>query len=58
MNEKGKATLKICKQKLNYLNYSKNTIKCYLWYIDEFLSLNEQIINNALIGCGIKPIQF
>lgn len=37
MNEKGKATLKICKQKLNYLNYSKNTIKCYLWYIDEFL---------------------
>ena len=58
MNEKGKATLKICKQKLNYLNYSKNTIKCYLWYIDEFLSLNEQIINNALIECGIKPIQF
>ena len=37
MNEKGKTTLKICKQRLNYLNYSKNTIKCYLWYIDEFL---------------------
>lgn len=37
MNEKGKSTLKICEQKLNYLNYSKNTTKCYLWYIDEFL---------------------
>jgi len=37
MNEKGKSTLRICEQKLNYLNYSKNTIKCYLWYIDEFL---------------------
>ena len=30
MNKKGKSTLKICEQKLNYLNYSKN-------YIDEFL---------------------
>jgi site-specific recombinase XerD len=37
MNEKGKSTLKICEQKLNYLNYSKNTIKCYLYYISEFL---------------------
>lgn len=37
MNKKGKSTLKICEQKLNYLNYSKNTIKCYLWYINEFL---------------------
>jgi len=37
MNEKGKSTLNICEQKLNYLNYSKNTIKCYLHYIDEFL---------------------
>jgi len=26
MNEKGQATLKICEQKLNYLNYSKRTI--------------------------------
>jgi hypothetical protein len=25
MNEKGQATLKICEQKLNYLNYSKRT---------------------------------
>lgn len=39
MNEKGKSTLKICEQKLNYFNYSKNTIKCYLHYIDEFLKL-------------------
>jgi integrase/recombinase XerD len=37
MNGKGKSTLKICEQKLNYLNYSKNTIKCYLHYINEFL---------------------
>ena len=27
----------ICKQKLNYLNYSKNTIKSYLFYINQFL---------------------
>jgi hypothetical protein len=25
MNEKGKSTLNICEQKLNYLNYSKRT---------------------------------
>ena len=37
MNEKGKATLKICEQKLNYLNYSKNTVKCYLHYISIFI---------------------
>lgn len=37
MNEKGKSTLKICEQKLKNLNYSKNTIKCYLHYISEFL---------------------
>ena len=37
MNGKGKPTLKICQQKLNYLNYSRNTIKCYLYYISEFL---------------------
>ena len=29
MNEKGKSTLKICEQKLNYLNYSKRTIDNY-----------------------------
>lgn len=37
MNKKGISTLKICKQKLKFLNYSKNTISCYLWYIDKFL---------------------
>lgn len=37
MNKKGKSTLKICEQKLNYFNYSKNTIRCYLHYICEFL---------------------
>lgn len=28
----------ICKQKLNYLNYSENTITIYLFYISEFLN--------------------
>lgn len=28
---------KICEQKLNYINYSKHTIKIYLHYIGEFL---------------------
>jgi len=27
----------ICKQKLKYLNYSDNTNKIYLHYVDEFL---------------------
>ena len=27
----------ICKQKLKYLNYSKSTIKSYLFYINQFL---------------------
>ena len=27
----------ICKQKLEYLNYSSNTVKTYLYYINEFL---------------------
>jgi site-specific recombinase XerD len=42
MNEKGLTTLKICKQKLNYLNYSENTIKCYLHYINEFIKLQDK----------------
>jgi integrase/recombinase XerD len=37
MNEKGLATLKIYDQKLRYLNYSKRTIKIYIWYINQFL---------------------
>ena len=37
MNAKGNSTLKKCKQKLNYLNYSDNTVKIYLYYINEFL---------------------
>jgi integrase/recombinase XerD len=39
MNEKGKSTLKICEQKLKYLNYSQNTICNYLSHIDNFLKL-------------------
>jgi integrase/recombinase XerD len=37
MNEKGLSTLKICEQKLKYLNYSSRTIEVYLGYIDKFL---------------------
>lgn len=29
--------IKICEQKLIYLNYSKNTIKVYLYYIEKFI---------------------
>jgi len=27
----------ICFSKMKYLNYSENTIKCYLYYIEQFL---------------------
>jgi site-specific recombinase XerD len=37
MNEKGQATLKICEQKFNYLNYSKRTSDNYLSHIKRFL---------------------
>ena len=37
MNEKGLSTLKICEQKLNYLNYSKRTKDNYLNHIKKFL---------------------
>lgn len=46
MNEKGKSTLKFCKEKLNYLNYSENTIKCYLHYIDEFLKSQDKSVTH------------
>jgi site-specific recombinase XerD len=42
MNEKGLSTLKICEQKLNYLNYSEKSKKCYLGYISEFLVKQEK----------------
>lgn len=37
MNEKGSATLKICEQKLNFLNYSNRTKENYLSHIKKFL---------------------
>lgn len=37
MNEKGKATLKICDQKLKVLNYAKTTKEMYIGYINKFL---------------------
>jgi site-specific recombinase XerD len=42
MNEKGLATLKICEQKLNYLNYSDRTIDLYLSYINKFLKVQSK----------------
>lgn len=38
MNEKGLPTLKICEQKLNYLNYSLRTIENYLGHISRFIT--------------------
>lgn len=37
MNDINSKFLKICKQKLNYFNYSQNTIEIYLHYIRKFL---------------------
>jgi integrase/recombinase XerD len=42
MNTKGSSTLKICEQKLKYLNYSVKTVKVYLYYINEFLLKQEK----------------
>lgn len=42
MNEKGASTLKICEQKLNYLNYSKRTKDNYLSHINKFLKSQEK----------------
>lgn len=42
MNEKGISTLKICNQKLNYLNYSKRTQDNYLSHISKFLKSQEK----------------
>lgn len=38
MNEKGLPTLKICEQKLNYLNYSPRTKENYLDHISRFIT--------------------
>lgn len=64
MNEKGKATLKKCKQKLNYLNYSDNTVKIYIHYIREFLQgqtkstahLNAEDFQNYLDGYSFTSV--
>jgi site-specific recombinase XerD len=37
MNEKGKSTLDLCKEKLKYLNYADRTIVIYCSYIEEFI---------------------
>ena len=38
MNKKGLPTLKICEQKLNYLNYSPRTKENYLGHISRFIT--------------------
>jgi site-specific recombinase XerD len=42
MNPKGESTLKICEQKLKYLNYSKRTSQNYLSHIRKFLISQEK----------------
>ena len=42
MNEKGISTLRMCQQKLNYLNYSKRTEDNYLSHISKFLKSQEK----------------
>lgn len=42
MNKKGESTLKICDQKLKYLNYSNTTRSIYLNYIKSFLLKQEK----------------
>lgn len=42
MSTKEHIILKICRDKLNYLNYAENTIKCYLSYIQQFLDKQEK----------------
>jgi DNA-binding CsgD family transcriptional regulator len=48
MNEKGQATLKICEQKFNYLNYSKRTVDNYLSHIKKFLQIQTKLIIKIL----------
>lgn len=42
MNPKGESTLKICEQKLKYLNYSDRTSQNYLSHIRRFLNSQEK----------------
>lgn len=51
LNEK---IIKICKQKLIYFNYSKNTISIYLFYIEQFI---KSINNKQIIHYNSKDFQ-
>lgn len=44
----------ICKQKLKYLNYSKNTIKIYLFYISDFLNKLSDIYPTKLTSVDFQ----
>lgn len=40
----------ICEQKLEYLNYSENTIRIYLFYISQFLDDHSQVCPTRLVS--------
>ena len=64
MNEKGKPTSEICKQKLEVQNYSQRTIETYVHYIDKFLksqaksasNLNSADFQNYLDNYNFKSV--
>jgi hypothetical protein len=53
MNEKGLTTLKICEQKLNYLNYSHRTKENYLDHISRFITSQ----TNSVLHLNSKDFQ-
>lgn len=44
----------ICKQKLKYLNYSKNTLNIYLFYICEFLDKTSDVYPSKLTSINFQ----
>ena len=40
----------ICEQKLKYLNYADNTVRIYLFYLNEFLETTSNIYPSRLIS--------
>jgi len=47
-----KKIIRICEQKLIYLNYSKNTTKIYLHYIIKFLIDGASIYKQLIDKCN------
>ena len=46
--------IKICEQKLIYLNYAENTRNTYLFYIEQFV---ESIVDKQIIHSNSKDFQ-